>query len=95
MSSLTSGLPGIGDNDSGNAAYISGLVMMNVMKSFCKVGSVCCRRWDHLFYILSLFLGDSRRADWRVTMLAPFYSLFYLLCLRDGKAASTHRSDLH
>ena len=31
MSSRTSGLPGIGDTGYGNAAYISGLVMMDVM----------------------------------------------------------------
>ena len=80
MSSLTSGLPGIGDTGSRNAAYISGLIMMDVMLSCCKGRSVRCRRWDRLFYLSSLLLGDSRRADWRVTTLVLFSSLFYLLC---------------
>ena len=81
MSSLTSGLPSIRDTGSGNAAYISGLVIMDVMMSCWKVRSVRCIHWDHLFYLSSLLLGDSRRADWRVTTLVPFCSLFYLLCL--------------
>ena len=89
MSSLTLGFPGIGDTGSGNAAYISGLVMMDVMVSFCKGISVRCRRWVRLFYLLSLLLGDSRRADWRVTMLVPFCSLFlslvYFLSLCDAR----------
>ena len=37
MSSLTSGSHGIGDTGSGNVAYISGLVMMDVMMRFVKL----------------------------------------------------------
>ena len=81
MSSLTSGSPGIGDTGSGNAAYFSGLVMMDVMMSFWKGRSVRCILWDSLFYLSYLLLGDLCRADWHVTMLVPFSSLFYLLCL--------------
>ena len=81
MSSLTSGFPGIGDTGSGNAAYISGLVMMDAMMSFWKGRLVRCRRWDCPFYLSSLLLGNSYRAYWRVTTLVPFDYLFYLLCL--------------
>ena len=77
MSSLTSGFPGIGDTGSGNAAYISGLVMMDVMMSFWKGRSVRCRRWDRPIYLSSLLLGTSCRADWRVTTMVPFDSLFF------------------
>ena len=81
MSSLTSGSTGIGDTGSGNAPYISGLVMMDVMMRFCKVRSVRCCLWDRPFYISSLLLVDLCRADWRVTTLVPFSYLFYLLCI--------------
>ena len=37
MSCLTSVLPGIRDTGSGNSAYISGLVMMDVMMRFFKL----------------------------------------------------------
>ena len=40
--------------------------------------SVCCRRWDHQFYLSSLLLGNSCRDDWRVTTLVPFDSIFYI-----------------
>ena len=80
MSSLTSGLTGIGDTGSRNAAYISGLIMMDVMLSCCKGRSVRCRLWDRLFYLLYLLLGDSCRADWSVAALVLFFSLFYLFC---------------
>ena len=50
MSSLTLGLPGVWDTGSGNTAYISGLVMMDVMMSCCKSRSVRCIRWDFRFY---------------------------------------------
>ena len=79
MSCVTSSLPVIGDTGSVNAAYISGLVMMDVTMSCCKGRSVHCRRWDLPFYVSYLFLGDSCRADWHVTTLVPFSSLFYLL----------------
>ena len=81
MSYLTSSSPGIGDTVSRNAAYISGLVMMDVMMSCWQGRLLRCRRWDRLFYPSSLLLGDSRRADWLVTTLLPFPSLFYLLCI--------------
>ena len=58
MSSLSSVLPGIGDTGSGNAAYIYGLVMMDVMMSCWKSRPVRCIRWDRLFYLSSLLLGD-------------------------------------
>ena len=80
MSSLTSGSPGIGDTGSENAAYISVLVMMDVMMSWCKGRLVCCCRWDRPFYLSSLLLGDSRRADWHATTSVLFSSFFYLLC---------------
>ena len=80
MISLTSVFLGIGDTGSGNAAYISGLVMTDVTTSCCKGILVCCRRWDHPFYLSSLLLGDLRWANWRVTMLVPFSSIFYILC---------------
>ena len=54
MSSLTSGLLGIGNTGSGNAAYISGLVMMDFMMSWWKGRSVRCRRWDRPFSLSSL-----------------------------------------
>ena len=75
MSSWTSGLPGIGDTGSGNAAYISGLVMMDVMMSWWKGRLVRFHRWDRPFYLSSLILGTSCRADLRVTTLVPFDSL--------------------
>ena len=50
MSYLTSGSPGIRDTGSGNAAYIYGLVMMDVMMSCWKGRSVRFIRWDRLFY---------------------------------------------
>ena len=81
MSSLTSGFPGIGNTGPGDAAYISGLVMMDVMLSWWKGRSGRCCRWDRPFYLLSLLLGNSCRSDWRVTTLVPFDSLFYLLCI--------------
>ena len=80
MSSLTLGSPGIGDTGSGNSAYISGLVMMDVMMSCCKGRLVRCCRWDRPFYLSYLLLGDSCRADWHVRTLVPFSSLFYILC---------------
>ena len=76
MSSLTLGSPGIRNTGSGNTAYISGLVMMDVMMSCWKERSVCCRRWDHQFYLSSLLLGNSCWADWRVTALVPSDSIF-------------------
>ena len=76
MSSRTSGSPGIGDTGSVNAAYISGLVMMDVMMIRWKVGSVRCRLWDRPFSLSLLFLGNSCQADWRVTTLVPYDSLF-------------------
>ena len=81
MSSLTLGSPGIRDTGSVNAAYISGLVMMDVMMICWKGRSVRCICWDSLFCLSSLLLGDSRRDDWRVTTMIPFSSLVYLLCL--------------
>ena len=81
MSSLTSGSPGIRDTGSGNAAYISGLVMMDVMMSWRKGILVRCCLWDRPFYISSLLLGTSCRAYWRVTTLVLFDYLFNLLCL--------------
>ena len=63
MGSLTSGSPGLGDTVSGNSAYISGLVMMDVMMSWWKGRSVRCRLWDRPFYLSSLLLGDSCRDD--------------------------------
>ena len=76
MSSQTSGSLGIGDTGSGNAAYILGLVMIDVMMSRWKGGLVRCRRWDRPFYLSLLFLGNSCRADWRVKTLVPSDSLF-------------------
>ena len=76
MSSLTSGSTGIGDTGSRNSTYISGLVMMDFMMRFLKGISLRCRRWGRLFYLSLFLLGDSRRADWRVTTLVPFSSLF-------------------
>ena len=76
MSSLTSVSPGISDTGSGNAAYISGLVMMDVMMSLWKVRSVRCLRWDPPFYHLLLLLGNSCWDDWRVTTLVLSDSLF-------------------
>ena len=52
---LTKGFPGIGDTGSGNAAYISGLVIMDVMMSCWKGRSVRCILWDRLFYLSSFF----------------------------------------
>ena len=49
MSSQTSDLPGIEDTGYGNAAYISGLVIMYFMMSRWKGGLVRCRRWDRPF----------------------------------------------
>ena len=54
MSSRTSGSSGIGDTSSGNAAHISGLVMMDVMMSRRKRGSVRWSRWYRPFSLLSL-----------------------------------------
>ena len=65
MSSLTSVSPGIGDTGSRNSAYISGLVIMDVIMSCWKGRLVRCILWDRLFYLLSLLLGDPRQADWR------------------------------
>ena len=48
---------------------------------FLKGRSVRCCLWDRPFYLLLFLLGDSRRADWRITTLVPFYSLFNILCL--------------
>ena len=76
MSSRTLGSPGIGDTGSVNAAYVSGLVMMDVMMSRWKGGSVCCRRWGRLFYLSLLLLGNSCRADCHVTTLVPSDSIF-------------------
>ena len=81
MSSLTSVSPGIRDTGSGNAAYISGLVMMDVMMSFWKGRLVRCSRWDRPFNLSSLLLGNLCRADWSVTTLVPFDYIFYILCL--------------
>ena len=70
MSSRTSGLPGIGDTGSGDAAYISGLVMMDVIMRRWKGESVSCRRWDRPFFISSLLsLGTLCRTNWRVMTL--------------------------
>ena len=80
MSSLTSGSTGIGDTGSRNSTYISGLVMMDVMLSCCKGRLVRCRRWDSIFYLSSLLLGDSRRSNWRVTTLVPFL-LSFISCV--------------
>ena len=76
MSSRTAGSPGIGNTGSGNAAYISGLVLMDVMMSRWKRGSVHCRRWDRPFYLSSLLLGNSCRSDCRVTTLVLLDYLF-------------------
>ena len=76
MSSRTSGLPGTGDTGSGNSAYISSLVIMDVIMSWWKVGSVCCRRWDRPFSLSLLFLGNSCWGDWRFMTLLPSDSLF-------------------
>ena len=81
MSYLTSGLPVIRDTGSRNAAYISGLVLIDVTMSCWKGRLVRFRHWDRLFYLSSLLLHDSRQADWRVKTLVPFSSLFYLLCI--------------
>ena len=40
----------------------------------------CCH-WGRPFYLLLFLLGDLCRADWHVTALVPFYSLFYPLWL--------------
>ena len=77
MSSLTLGSPGIGDAGYGNAAYISGLVMMDFMMRQWKRGLVCCCRWDRPFSLLSLLsLGNYCRSDWCITMLVPSDSIF-------------------
>ena len=76
MSPRTSVLPGIGDIGSANAAYISGLIMMDVMMSWWKGVSVRCCRWDRPFYLSLLLLGNSCRDDWRVTTLVLSDSLF-------------------
>ena len=81
MSSLTSGSPGIGDTGSGNAAYISGLVMIDVMMSWWKVRSVCFCCWDCTLYLSSLLLRNSCRSDWRITTMVAFDSIFNFLCL--------------
>ena len=79
MSYLTSVSPGISNAGSGNAAYISGLVMMDVMMSWWKGRSVRCRRWDRPFYLFLLLFGNSYRSDWRITTLVPFDYLFLSL----------------
>ena len=77
MSFQTSGLPDIGATGSGNSAYISGLVMMDVMMRRRKRVSVRCGRWDRPFSLPSLLsLCNSCRADWCVTPLVPSDSLF-------------------
>ena len=76
MSSQTSGSLGIGDTGSGNAAYILGLVMIDVMMSRWKGGLVRCRRWDHPFYVLSLLLGNLCWSDCRITTLVALDSIF-------------------
>ena len=91
MSSRTSGSPGIGDTGSGDAAYISGLVMMDVIMRRWKGGSVRCRRWDRPFFILPLLsLGTSCRTNWRVmTLVSSFFKfLVHFLYLRDKRIDS-------
>ena len=87
MSSITSGAPGIGNTGSGNAAYISGSVMMDVMMSCWKGISVCCCRWDRPFYPSSLLtLCTLCRSDCCVmTMVPTGYILLFMpfLYLRD------------
>ena len=76
MSSQTSDLPGIEDTGYGNAAYISGLVIMYFMMSRWKGGLVRCRCWDHPFYVLSLLLGNLCWSDCRITTLVALDSIF-------------------
>ena len=61
MSSLTLGSHGIGDTGSGNVAYISGLVMMDVMMRFVKLDRCVVAAGTISFIFRCFLLGDSRR----------------------------------
>ena len=54
--------------------WISWRVVRKVDWCVVSAGTVC-------FIFRLLLLGDSCRADWRITTLVPFSSLFYILCI--------------